>query len=319
MLNLEKWGEDKPPILAMIAQQVVINAPDASEFFVDLRGDALKKLPTHPLDQWLPLYSQNHKIIAFMKEHLFRDKNRFTSTIMSYSELLQDSFTSCGNLDQKTIAKVLASISIEERMKFIAKITRRIDALYLKNLRNLNVEITGEDDDHLYRQFLKGKNKPEFLFFFKVWIPCWWFYREAPGQLFQKAIAGELKAFEKLLRLDNSVIYEPRLAELFHQLKFRADRKGKEDYRKLLLAFHKPVKEKPTSQRVKYFLAGALSFFSGLIGSRLTEPKLRSLFDAAAQDLGHGDIDTDLPDSSEAFARSIRVSRVNYLVRFDDN
>ena len=79
MLNLEKWGSDKSPILAMIAQQVVINAPDASEFFVDLRGDALKKLPTHPLNQWLPLYSQNHKIIAFMKGTPFC----LTSTILS--------------------------------------------------------------------------------------------------------------------------------------------------------------------------------------------------------------------------------------------
>lgn len=306
MLNLEKWGEDKHPLMAMIAQQVVINASDASDFFVDIRGDVLKKLPTPPLEQWLPLYSQNSKILEYVKEHLFCDKNRFTSTAMAYAELLQESYSVLNSLDEKTIARIWSSVSAEERARLSVKITRRIDALYQKNLRNLNAEISEEDDEHHYDQFLKGKDKPECLFFFKVWVPCWWFYRESPEQLFQKAIDGDSKAFEKLLRLDNSVIFESHLSELFHKFKVRTDRKGKAEHNALVLAFHKPVKEPSTPQRVKYFLAGMLSFFSDYVNQRLTEPKLRALFDAAAIDLGHGDYDKDLPFGSDTFAKAIQ-------------
>jgi hypothetical protein len=56
---------------------------------------------------------------------------------------------------------------------------------------------------------------------------------------------------------------------------------------------------------MKIFFAGHISLISAVFGQRLTEPEIRSLFDAIARDEGKGEIDTDLPESPEAFSRAI--------------
>lgn len=160
-------------------------------------------------------------------------------------------------------------------------------------------DFTPQEKEH----FLQLYKKPETLFFFKVWAPCLIHYKTTSTQLFRDARLGKISAFEKLLRLDNSVVFDKRLAEIFHKHKGQTN---KQNYRKLLQAFSKPVTKKTDPKHVKSIAAGLISFMTEAMGNRLTEPQIRELFDAIAKDNAQGLQDEDLPSSSDTFAQAIR-------------
>ena len=147
--------------------------------------------------------------------------------------------------------------------------------------------------------------KSETLFFFKVWAPCSIYYNSTPTQLYRRARQGKISAFEKLLRLDNSIIFDPRLSKLFHQLKGKKD---KRPYRKLLHAFGKPVSQRSDIKRIKFLIAGLISFISESKGYRLTEPDIRDLFDLIANEKIGMD-DQDIPCTHDTFAQAILRER----------
>lgn len=156
---------------------------------------------------------------------------------------------------------------------------------------------------HERRFFEHFYSQPEVLFFLKVWAPCILHYKTSPTMLIRKARLGKVSAFEKLLRIDNSVLFDRKLSELFHQYK---GKRNKQVYQKLLLAFRSPIPAKTSPKYVKVFASGIISRFSVAMGERLTEPEIRELFDAIAQDKGHGLQDEDLPLSPDSFAQAIR-------------
>ena len=147
--------------------------------------------------------------------------------------------------------------------------------------------------------------KPEVLFFFKVWAPCAIYYNSTPTKLYRRARQGKVSAFEKLLRLDNSIIFDPRLSKLFHQLKGKKDKRA---YRKLLYAFGKPVTQRSDEKRVKFLVAGLISFISESKGHRLSEPEIRKLFDLISNEKTGMD-DQDIPLSHDTFAKAIHRER----------
>lgn len=165
---------------------------------------------------------------------------------------------------------------------------------------------TGNDPDLSptdRRQLMNLYTQPLTLFFLKVWAPCGIYYKATPIHLLRQARLGKISAFEKLLRIDNSIIYDKKLSEIFHQLKAKNNKK---DYRKLLLAFHKPVKGKSDPKHIKTLASAAISLASESLGGRLTEPQIRQLFDAIARDRGQGLQDEDIPEAPETFAQGIR-------------
>jgi hypothetical protein len=68
-----------------------------------------------------------------------------------------------------------------------------------------------------------------------------------------------------------------------------------------------------SAKRIKCSLAGLISAISELVGSKLTEPEIRRLFDAYQVRAGKGEIDCDLPDSPEAFAKAIQRGKKFWL------
>lgn len=148
--------------------------------------------------------------------------------------------------------------------------------------------------------------QPEMLFFFKVWGPCWLHYKTSPTRLLRKARRGHSESFKKLLRLDNSVLFDPLLAERFHQIKVK---KSRSEYEDLLMAFNNPVNQEIDPKQIKLFIAALISDFSLKNGRRLTAPEIRELFDAISQDRGQGRFDRQLPNKSDHFAQEMRKIR----------
>lgn len=170
----------------------------------------------------------------------------------------------------------------------------------------INESVSGKKADfspQQRNQLVQVYKQPATLFFLKVWGPCAIYYRTTPTQLFRQARQGKVSAFEKLLRLDSSVIFDKKLSEIFHQIKGKTN---KQAYRKLLLAFHKPVTGRSDPKHIKSLAAAIISLMSAEIGKRLTEPEIRQLFDAIAKDRNLGLQDEEIPPTPDSFAQAIR-------------
>lgn len=318
MLNVQKWGEGKPKIVAMIAQQMVSSAPAVIEQFQDWKSNPTRVGIQPDLRTWLNFYKNHRKIKSFLKNFFFKDSARFSSTVTAYGEVFFEAQKVLQRSDRQEINKIWKSLSKTEKEALLVKMQRRIDRLYQKSLKDLSSDITGDEDSRLTKSMRKGVELPEFAFFMRVWTQCWLLHGKAPATLLRKARSKSLKpkeqneslkAFEKLLRIDNSIIFDPRLAEKFHQLKAK---KNKKEYRQLLHAFGKPPKEKIAPQKIKYTVAGFISYTSQILKSRLSEPQIWALFDAYAKDAGL-EVDPDLAEiRPETFSKAIQREVKNW-------
>ena len=166
--------------------------------------------------------------------------------------------------------------------------------------------ITGKETDFSSQerdQFLHLYKQPATLFFLKVWGPCAIYYKTTPTLLIRQARLGKVSAFEKLLKLHNAVVLNQKHPEIFHMGK---GQNNKKDYRKLLLAFHKPVTGRADPKHIKSLAAAIISLMSESLGKRLTEPQIRKLFDAIAIDRGQGLQDDEIPPTPDTFSQAIR-------------
>jgi len=62
-----------------------------------------------------------------------------------------------------------------------------------------------------------GKLSLEMQFFQRVWMPCLLLYGKYPQRMLRRARAGDRNALTDLLRLDKSVIFDKRIAEMTHR------------------------------------------------------------------------------------------------------
>ena len=152
------------------------------------------------------------------------------------------------------------------------------------------------------------------LFFYKVITPCWFLYGEHPTKLIKRARSRDFDALLKLVRIDRSVVHDPFISEYIHQL---SHQKNKTKIGALDKAISNGINSKLTIKKVKMSIAGLISKFSELLGHRLLEPEIRDLFDAIACDYDHElTMDTDIPDSSEAFTKAIQRERAFWEAMF---
>lgn len=307
MIKLDAWANGKPPLIAIIAQQIAVSADSCYIALTALKSgepiEGYKKPPK--LAEWINFYKNHRIIIQNLKGTLKRfdeiaEIGIFVSDILILNRKVRRRLGS-KKFNNKP-RKDLEGLS-QEDWKEIQEVGKTV---YQISLKDIESDIKGEYDDELSKEIKESLKDPEMLFFIKVWAPCWLLYREFPPTLLRSARLGNIKALEKLIRLDKSIIHDPKIAEFLHQAK---EKKNKAIYNDLIKTLQKGPKEKITLQKIKMNLAGLISAISSAFGHRLLEPQLRSLFDAVAQDTDKGDIDTDIPDSPEAFAKAIQRER----------
>ena len=169
---------------------------------------------------------------------------------------------------------------------------------------------SGNDDEPVDLQqkedFLKSLEVVEASFYYLVIIPCWILYQDYPTRLYRKARQGDYDSLEKLIRLDSLMIHDPSIGKQVHLLKMKRKRLKFEG---LFEAVHKRPKSNITRKKMKYAYAGLISAISSSVKAPLSEPQIRALFDAIAQDSLKKDIDTDLPNGQETFSKAIQRHR----------
>ena len=286
MLKIKEWAENKPKHIALIAQHSVILIETAFKLLYAIKKNApfiqlLDEIP--PYNKWLNYY-RNHYLIKQYFDNTFLNSDKFFSLFTNYLNTFPEKPTlNTKNTDEKNLKEV-----------------------YQAGLDVIEAEIKAIKPEYSPEQG-KGFLQPEFIFLLKVFIPCVFQFREHPTKLYRCARLGDLDALDNLLRIDKAILCDPQISRHIYRASLE---KNRANFERLAKAVEGSLSGRLNPQRTKFILAGFLSVFSEKLGHRLSAPDIQALFNAVAADMGRGEmIDTDLPDSPEAFSRAVNRER----------
>jgi len=97
--------------------------------------------------------------------------------------------------------------------------------LYMAEIRSFNNKLESEseriiNDDFSYiarEDAIKSLSKLEYLFLISVIMPCLVIYGELPSSLIRKARLGDISALEKIIKIDNSSVFDVKISKLMHK------------------------------------------------------------------------------------------------------
>lgn len=144
---------------------------------------------------------------------------------------------------------------------------------------------------------------PPVQFMLRVILPCAVLYRDHPVRLLRRARQGDDDAFEKLLRLDKSILEDPVLANRWHELMQDPKPARRKRFREAMAGLPK------VPNGVKWLrtaMAGYISQSAEEHGVDLTAPEIRRLFCDFAP--GGYLSDEDMP-AGEALTKSLQRNR----------
>jgi len=315
MSHIDEWIKDKPILMAMMALELAFDAEYCFECAIQVKKEEgfIYKLPLPPLNEWLSLYKNHHRIFDLFKD-TFVDSNGLVESTQDLTDFLFEGLREIKRTGMEGIREEYNNLNEEEKaaaeklyQKVKKELSEAIDNIYELQLKDIEADINGEIDDELKNRLNKDINQPEIRFLFKVYNPCFILYRCFPSRLLREARKGEIDYIEKLLRLDRAVIHDKKISDFIHKKsgnKIISDR--------IATAIANGINEKITRKKIKMNIAGLISFLSTAMGRQLNVVEIRDLFDAIARDKGAGDIDTDIPEGQEAFVKAIQRERRNW-------
>lgn len=311
MLAVEKWSKGRPYLIALLAPQVATPAHDINQVFTQFKNRRVfsHQFPLPHLPSWSQLYRSHRKPAGFLRI-MFSEFSSFSPESVQLADSLSEGSK---ELCKNSVGKSPVQITAKDISKAKTLLDNALKESFLDIKADFSDESATPSDQAAFSEMLSDMPL-ESSFFFLVSIPCWLLYRESPTHLYRKARTGDIDAIEKLLRLDALMVHDPMIGQQIQKLRFNRKTSA---YRTLLEAPLKSPKAKITRKKMKYAMAGFISALSSIIKPPLTEPEIRSLFDAVAQDSGRGAIDTDLPDSPESFYMAIKRDRDFWLQSLD--
>lgn len=312
MNEFAKWREGKPLILTGLAETIVSSADLLFEAMQALRSvKGLPRLSPPPsVPEWMKLYRQHHRLANMIgREYGFGESpdaptaSEFFAAMRKMSRLAKT--------DPDALKRVLET-ALAADPEGVSKVIHDVrEVLQQAHNADMKASATGteeHDDDYM----TWWTSTPEVQFFLRVWFPCYMEYRCYPVELLWDARGTEGKtyeddALEDLLRLDKSVIFEPRIAEKLHRAYHSDGRKG---YRRIMKALSGRLRGEVTRRKVKSALGGLISDFARAMKVTVTETEIRDLFDAYARSQGQGKlIDPDLPRGKWTLSKAIQRQR----------
>jgi hypothetical protein len=315
MSYIDEWSKGKPKLLVMTAIELAFDAEYCFECAEQVKKEEgfISKLPIPPLNEWLSLYKNHHRIFDLFKT-TFIDSRGLVESTKDFTDNQFEGLREIKKTGMESIREEFNKLDEEEKAEVqkiyqeaLNEINEKLDNLYKLQLRDIEADINDEKDEALDNRIKQDINKPEIKFLLQVFLPCFLLYKHFPGRLLREARKGKIDYVEKLIRLDRSIEYDKKISEFIHRSR---DNKILDD--RLRSAKANGINEKVTRKKMKMNVAGLISFISIGMGRQLKENEIRDLFDAIARDKGQGDIDADIPDSQETFAKAIQRERYNW-------
>jgi hypothetical protein len=302
MKHFRKWAEGKNPFLAAIALTIAGFSKVCFEVFESVRkGKRMEgDIPLPSLKTWLKLY-HNPKRIGKALLNALGNINDETAKEADFLKLLNEEAGKMQKNGEKYKAE-LGKIPPDERQKIFEDGKRKLEE-YLELVIN---DFVSEPTKKEGTEFIKNLPKPEFIFFMRVLVPCFSLYGIYPVDLLRQAQNGDDDALEKIIRLDKSIIFEPKISEIIHQAQAM---KKQERMSMIKKAFISKPKVTMNMKTIKCHLGGLISYLSMAIKQKITAADIRLLYDAIALDM-NDDFDRDLGDMvGEPFEKAIQRSR----------
>ncbi|GFE58739.1 hypothetical protein [Geobacter sp. AOG1] len=302
MLEIEKWAQDKSFFIGLFATNTAAFARDMHEAMGHIKERRVYnfQFPLPHLPSWFKMYCSHSKSeIAFVElVSRFSDFGKDALSLVGGFHALQET------LEQNPDKKIEFSQTEVENAQQVLR------DMHSKSFKGLQEDFSGVPfDQETNADFLRftEENELAISFFLLVMCPCFLFFQMSPTRLYRNARRGDIAAIEKLLSIDPLLLHDPSIGKQIQDLRFN---NKSTSYERLLETARKPFKPKKLSRhKMKVFQAGLISFMANGIKQPLTEPQIRALFDAVAQDAQGKQIDTDLPDSPESFAKAIQRKR----------
>ena len=287
-LKLQSLASEKSVFLRIIAQSVATLANETFESLRDIKDNKIEEhfaAPDH--HKWLKFYLRHRYLQTQFLPSFFQLGDMPSIHAQIYTHLAKAPVDP--TIENETVGKNL--LSPEEVFDIhIESIKEDIQNKPFSNEKKLHVK--------------KLIVTPEFLFLMKIAVPSWLLFKDDHVHIYRRARLGDMKSLDKLLRLDKMHIMNPYINKWIYRNYAKND-KRKFEY--LIEAVRNPPRQKITLQKVKYLLAGYISYVSEVLNDRLTAPEIQSLFDAVAVDYGRDDLrDQDLPASPEAFYKAVK-------------
>ena len=305
--HFEEWAKDKSPLLKMSSSVFADGNGSIFEFLQNIitgvKMGGYDRLP--PVDEWLQFY-RNHRQIYKGVTNTIRQINNETAKLIDLYEQYQSVFSQLKHITKSELQEIKEELTSAEKKRgesFFREILEIID-----NDFGIGKNETTELEEK--EKLLALLNQQEMIFFMRVWAPCLFLYGEYSTRLFRKARQGDNDALEKLLRLDQTVIADKKIMELFHQGKIA---KKKATYNLFITALGKRPKVTLTRRKYKYELAGLISAISISLGQRINTQDIKRLFDAISKDAGKGsDIDFKDEKQPEALTKAVNRARLKW-------
>jgi hypothetical protein len=309
MKHFRKWAEDKNPLLTTTSLMIAGFSKECFKLFESVRkGKRIEgDIPLPSLKTWFKLYHNPNRIskallnaLGNINDDMAKEADIFENLLKGAKQLQKMT----GEQFQTEWGKILP----DDRKKIIEDGHRTIEE-YMEYVINNFAGETNEDES---KEFLKNLTKPEFIFFIRVMVPCFSLYGMYPIELLRRAQNGDDDALEKLIRLDKSIIFEPKISEIIHQAQAMKKR-GKMSLIKK--AFSNLPRVKMEMKTIKCHLGGLISHLSIVMKQKITAADISRLYDAIARDMGIDEVDPDIGDMGpEVFEKAIQRARVMWNV-----
>lgn len=309
MLEVEKWAEDKPFLIAFFAPQMVSLTQDLDKSLEQIQKRRLHnyQFPFPDLLSWYALY-RGHRRTNKLLEEILSDHSDFGSEHVEVAKGFLEFFRT-PQKNRLSEVKIAANDLREAQ-----EILKSILAISFQSLKS---EFSGERlDPEAKKKFDKffSKFSLESSFFTLVSFPCYILYRQHPTSLYQSARSGNIKSLKKLVSLDPLLLHDPYIGKAIQ--KIRLSNKSAQ-YWSILEATINSPKAKIENKTFKYSIAGYISALAFLIKFKLTSTDIADLFHAMEKDVTRDPSaeDFDIP-AAETFYKAVYRYRHLWLDSF---
>ena len=305
MKHFRNWAEDRNPFLATTALKIAGFSKVCFELFESVsKGKRIEgDIPLPSLKTWFRLY-HNPQSIGKVLLTALANINDDTAKEVDFLKLMSEGSRQIKKMTSERLNKEWGKIPLHYRKKIIEEIYRKRDE-YIEYCINDFASETNEDER---KEFLKNLKKPEFIFFIRVFAPCFILYGLCPLELLRQAQSGNNDALKKLIRLDKSIIFEPKISEIIHQAQAL---KKQERMSIIKMAFRSSPKVKIKMKAIKCHLGGLISYLSIAMKQKISAADIRRLYDELAHDMNDDVVvDDDLYEmTEETFSKNIQDAR----------
>jgi len=314
MRYFEEWAKDKS---LLIKNASLLAATSGEKFLAFLTmiksGKRIKgyvQLP--PIREWLSFY-RNHRKVYQGVTTAFRELGEESAHMIDLYEEMLFGFHMLKHITTSELEEIVNELNLEEKKTLLGK--AKTCWLEIEHTIMNEMEDTEEENQEPSKDEMKKARQffcdPAIVFYIRVWIPCFLLYGEYPPYLLRKARSGDEDALDKLLRLDKSVLDDPKIMDIFHR---QAVAKATGTMTLMTKAIQSTPKAKIEIQRIKYLLAGFLSMLSIVLHQKLPAAEIHRLFDAVARDTTGELVDPDLIVSPETFEKAVQRARTFWQI-----